>query len=62
MYKEYRETIGWCSEMDNQVKMLQNICLDNPLDEEAKGILKRLTKIQEELETLSKNCEKGLLA
>jgi hypothetical protein len=60
MYKEYRETIGWCSEMDNQVKMLQNICLDNPLDEEAKGILKNLVDIQKDLSKLLKECEDQL--
>jgi hypothetical protein len=60
MYKEYRETIGWCSEMDDKVKTLQDFCLDHPLDEETRDILTRLTNIQKEVEILSEDCKKGL--
>ena len=50
----------WCSEQEEVIKQLQNICLDNPLDEEAKSILKRLVDIQNELDILYKNCEQEL--
>ena len=53
-------TALWCSEQEEVIKQLQNICLDNPLDEEAKGILKRLVDIQNELDILYKNCEQEL--
>jgi len=50
----------WCSEQDNKIKALQDICLDNPLDEEAKTILKNLIDIQEKLSKLYKDCEEQL--
>jgi len=53
-------TILWCSDQEDKIRALQNICLDNPLDKEAKEILTRLTQIQEEIEMLSKDCEKVL--
>jgi len=52
----------WCDDQEDKIKALQDICLDNPLDQEAKEILTRLTQIQEEIEMLSKDCEKGLFA
>jgi hypothetical protein len=50
----------WCNEQEDLIKALQNICLDNPLDEEAKGILKNLVDIQKDLSKLFKECEEQL--
>jgi hypothetical protein len=50
----------WCNDQDEKVKALQDICLDNPLDEEAKEILRNLVKLQEKIEKLSKDCEEEL--
>ena len=50
----------WCNEQDEKIKVLQNICLDNPLDEEAKTILKNLTNIQKDLSKLYRECEEQL--
>jgi hypothetical protein len=50
----------WCNDQDERIKELQNICLDNPLDEEAKGILKNLVEIQKKLSNLYKDCEEQL--
>jgi len=50
----------WCSDQDEKIKTLQDICLDNPLDQEARSILIRLTQIQEELKELSIDCTKRL--
>jgi len=52
----------WCDDQEEKIKALQDICLDNPLDQEAKEILTRLTQIQEEIEMLFKDCKKGLFA
>lgn len=52
----------WCDDQEEKIKALQDICLDNSLDQEAREILTRLTQIQEEIEILSKDCEKGLFA
>jgi hypothetical protein len=52
----------WCNDQDEKVKALQDICLDHPLDQEAKEILIRLSQIQEEIEMLSSDCIKGLFA
>jgi hypothetical protein len=46
----------WCNEQDEKVKSLQDVCLDRPLDQEAKEILTRLSQLQEEIELLSKDC------
>ena len=53
-------TILWCDDQENKIKALQDICLDNPMDQEAIEILTRLTEIQKEIENLSKDCEKVL--
>ena len=50
----------WCSDQDNKIKALQDICLDNPLDQEAKDILIRLTQIQRKVESLYKECAEEL--
>lgn len=50
----------WCNDQDEKIKALQDICLDNPLDEEAKTILKNLIDIQEKLSKLYKDCESQL--
>ena len=50
----------WCNEQDEKIKTLQDICLDNPLDDEAKQILKNLIDIQEKLSKLYKDCEEQL--
>ena len=50
----------WCQDQDEKIKELQNICLDNPLDEEAKSILKRLVDTQKKIAKLYKECEKQL--
>lgn len=50
----------WCEDQNERIKALQDICLDNPLDDEAKGILRRLIIIQNELFKLSKDCEERL--
>jgi hypothetical protein len=50
----------WCSEQEDRIKALQDICLDNPLDQEAKDILIRLTQIQRKVESLYKECVEEL--
>jgi len=50
----------WCNDQEEKIKELQNICLDNPLDEEAKQILKNLVEIQEKVSNLYTDCEKSL--
>jgi hypothetical protein len=50
----------WCQDQDEKIKELQNICLDNPLDDEAKDILKNLVEIQEKIAKLCKECEEQL--
>jgi len=50
----------WCNTQEEKIKELQNICLDNPLDDEAKTILKNLVDIQKKLSKLYKECEEQL--
>ena len=52
----------WCSDQNERIKALQDICLDNPLDQEAKDILIRLTQIQRKVENLYKECTEELFA
>jgi hypothetical protein len=52
----------WCDEQDKRVKVLQDVCLDNELDEEAKKLLIRLSEIQDELKELSRECEQILFS
>ena len=52
----------WCSDQDDKIKALQDICLDNPLDQEAKDILSRLISIQREVENLYKECTEELFS
>jgi hypothetical protein len=50
----------WCDDQEEKIKALQDICLDNPLDQEAKDILIRLTQIQRKVENLYKECAEEL--
>lgn len=50
----------WCNDQEEKIKELQNICLDNPLDDEAKKILKSLVDTQEKIAKLYKECEEQL--
>jgi hypothetical protein len=52
----------WCSDQEDKIKALQDICLDNPLDQEARDILIRLTQIQQEVENIYKECTEELFA
>jgi hypothetical protein len=60
MNETTHSTLLWCSDQEDKIKALQDICLDNPLDQEAREILTRLTEIQKEVENLSKDCQKVL--
>ena len=60
MNESIHSTLLWCSDQEDKIKALQDICLDNPLDKEAREILTRLTEIQKEIENLTKDCEKVL--
>ena len=48
----------WCTEQDNKVKNLQNICLDKfeQHKSEITDLLVRLSEIETELKNLHKDC------
>ena len=50
----------WCNDQDEKIKALQDICLDNPLDDETKKILKNLIDVQKKISKLYQECEEQL--